>query len=168
MTEAKTSIAGTPADRVAVIVDPDLDPQTVRRAIAGSGVIGLLGAEVLELTKDRVVMSLPVGPNTHQPVGILHGGVSALLAETAASFGGAISAPPGHYAVGIEINASHLRSMVEGTLIAVATPVRKGRTLHVWNIALSDESGRAICDARCTLAIRPTADEQADGGDPEA
>jgi uncharacterized protein (TIGR00369 family) len=151
-----------------LIVDPDIDMELVRRATSGSGVIGLLGVKVHELTRDRVVMSLPVGPKTHQPGGVLHGGVSALLAESAASFGGAISAPPGYFAVGIEINASHLRSMVEGTLTAVATPARKGRTIHVWDIALTDETGRAICDARCTLAIRPSANPQSEAASPEA
>lgn len=142
-------------DATRPIIGADVDPDFVRRAIADAGVIGLLGVEVLELSKERVVMSLPVGPNTHQPGGLLHGGVSALLAESAASFGAAISAGPDHYAVGIEINASHLRSMVSGTLIATATPARRGRTIHVWDITLADETGRAICDARCTLAIRP-------------
>ena len=155
MTEGSPSTDGIAAEDL--IVGPDIDGDVIRRVSAGSGVIGLLGVKVHELSRDRVVMSLPVGPNTHQPNGVLHGGVSALLAESAASFGGAISAPPGHFVMGIEINASHLRSMVEGTLTAVATPARKGRTIHVWDIALTDETGRAICDARCTLAVRPGA-----------
>jgi 1,4-dihydroxy-2-naphthoyl-CoA hydrolase len=154
------SSAGAPGP----IVGPDVDLELVRRATAQSGVIGLLGVAVLELTRDRVVLSVPVGPKTHQAFGILHGGVSALLAESAASFGAAISAPPGQVAVGIEISASHLRPMVVGTLTAVATPARKGRTIHVWDIALSDEAGRAICDARCTVAIRPRAEPTTDTG----
>jgi uncharacterized protein (TIGR00369 family) len=158
MPESSASTQRSTTDATGPILDPDADPAVVRRVVAGSGVIGLLGVKVLELSKERVVMSLPVGPKTHQPGGILHGGVSALLAESAASFGAAISAPPDHYAMGIEINASHLRSMTEGTLTAVATPARKGRTIHVWDIVLSDETGRAICDARCTVAIRPRAD----------
>jgi 1,4-dihydroxy-2-naphthoyl-CoA hydrolase len=139
-------------------VGPGVDPQMVERTLASPGVHGLLGIEVLELDQDRVVMSVPVGPRTHQASGILHGGVSALLAESAASFGAAISAPAGHFAVGVELNASHLRPMVTGTLTAVATPARKGRTLQVWNVSLSDETGRAICEARCTVAIRPHID----------
>jgi len=152
MTEIPAPTGGRPADP---IVDPDVDPELVEGAVGGSGVIGLLGVEVRELTRERVVMALPVGPRVHQPGGILHSGVSALLAESAASFGAAISAQPGHSAVGIEINASHLRPIAEGMLIATATPARKGRTVHVWDIALTDESGLAICVARCTLAIRP-------------
>jgi 1,4-dihydroxy-2-naphthoyl-CoA hydrolase len=113
----------------------------------------LLGVEVIEATADRVVMRLPVNWKVHQPYGILHGGVSALLAESAASFGAALAAGPGRNVVGIELNASHLRSARDGHLTAVATPVRVGRTVQVWHIALADDDGRAICDARCTLAV---------------
>ncbi len=100
---------------------------------------------------------------THQPFGVLHGGVSALLAETAASFGGAVSVPPGQSVVGIELNASHLRPMTSGTLTAVATPVRKGRTIQVWDIALTDDDDRPICRARCTLAVIALPDQASPG-----
>ena len=113
----------------------------------------LLDVEILEAGPERVVMRLPVNWKVHQPYGILHGGISALLAETAASIGGAVSVPPGHQVVGIELNASHLRSMTDGVLTAVATPIRKGRTIQVWDIALADQDDRAICRARCTLAV---------------
>ena len=81
----------------------------------------LLGVEILEATGERVVMRLPIDWKVHQPYGILHGGVSALLAESAASFGGALAAQPGRGVVGIELNASHLRSVSDGHLTAVAT-----------------------------------------------
>ncbi len=113
----------------------------------------LLDVEILEATAERVVMRLPVTWKVHQPYGILHGGVSALLAESAASFGAAINAGPGKRVVGIEINASHLRGMTEGFLTATATPIRAGRTVQVWGISLTDDAGRAICEARCTLAV---------------
>jgi uncharacterized protein (TIGR00369 family) len=113
----------------------------------------LLAVEILEATPERVVMRIPVDWKVHQPYGILHGGVSALLAESAASFGGALAAGPGKSVVGIELNASHLRSLRDGHLTAAATPVRVGRTVQVWTIALSDDDGRAICQARCTLAV---------------
>ncbi|MCL4446126.1 MAG: PaaI family thioesterase [Actinobacteria bacterium] len=113
----------------------------------------LLGIELVEASSDKVVLSLPVTWKVHQPYGILHGGVSALLAESAASFGAALSAPDGCHVVGIELNASHLRSMSDGVLTAVATPIRKGRRVQVWSVQLSDDSGRAICTARCTLAV---------------
>jgi uncharacterized protein (TIGR00369 family) len=112
-----------------------------------------LGITILEVSSERVVCQLEVGPRVHQPYGILHGGVSALLAESAASIGGAHSVPEGKIVVGIELNASHLRSMTEGVLTATATPVRAGRTIQVWGIELTDEKGRMICVSRCTLAV---------------
>jgi len=113
----------------------------------------LLGVEVLEAVPERVVMRLPVDWRVHQPYGILHGGVSALLAESAASFGAALNVPAGRGVVGIELNASHLRSVGDGHLTARATPIRVGRTVQVWAIDLTDDDGRAICAARCTLAV---------------
>ncbi len=123
------------------------------RAVTDRTVLGVLGIETVEAGPDRVVMRVPVTERVHQPYGILHGGVSALLAESAASYGGALAAPPGHHVVGIELNASHLRPMREGVLTAVATPIRAGKTVQVWDIQLSDGGGRAICRARCTLAV---------------
>ena len=87
----------------------------------GENVHNLLGVEIVEATPDRVVLTLPVGPKVHQPYGILHGGVSALLAEGAASYGGALSVGPTHVVVGTEINCSHLRALSSGTLTATAT-----------------------------------------------
>jgi uncharacterized protein (TIGR00369 family) len=113
----------------------------------------LLDVEVVESAPDRVVLRLPVTWKVHQPYGILHGGVSALLAESAASLGAALAAGPERQVVGIELNASHLRSVREGYLTATATPLRVGRTVQVWSIALTDDDGRAICAARCTLAV---------------
>jgi 1,4-dihydroxy-2-naphthoyl-CoA hydrolase len=117
------------------------------------GVHGLLGVEMLETTPERVVLRLPVDWRVHQPYGILHGGVSALLAESAASLGAALAAGPGKGVVGIELNASHLRSLRQGHLTATATPVRVGRTVQVWRISLTDDDGRAICESRCTLSV---------------
>jgi 1,4-dihydroxy-2-naphthoyl-CoA hydrolase len=122
-------------------------------ALTGRGVTGLLGVVVREAGPERVVLELAVTPEVHQPFGVLHGGVSALLAESAASIGGSLSVAPSERAMGIELNASHLRAMRSGTLIATATPVRKGRTVHVWDIDLVDQDARPICRARCTLAI---------------
>ena len=119
----------------------------------GHDIHELLGVEMLEVTAERVVLRLPVDWRVHQPYGILHGGVSALLAESAASIGGALAAGPDRNVVGIELNASHLTSVRAGHLTAVATPVRKGRTIQVWAISLTDDDGRAVCEARCTLAV---------------
>jgi uncharacterized protein (TIGR00369 family) len=113
----------------------------------------LLDVEMVEAGPERVVLRLPVNWKVHQPYGILHGGVSALLAESAASMGAAINAGPERKVVGIELNASHLRSVRQGHLTATATPIRAGRTVQVWAISLTDDEGRAICAARCTMAV---------------
>jgi 1,4-dihydroxy-2-naphthoyl-CoA hydrolase len=113
----------------------------------------LLDVEVLEAESTRVVLRLPVTWKVHQPYGILHGGVSALLAESAASLGASLAAGPDRQVVGIEINASHLRSLRDGHLTATATPLRAGRTVQVWSISLTDDEQRVICQARCTLAV---------------
>jgi len=114
-----------------------------------------LGVEVVLATPDKVVLRLDVGPKVHQPFGILHGGVSALLAESAASIGGFLSVAPKEIVVGTELNCSHLRSMESGTLTATATPFRKGRSVHVWGIELRDDAERLVCVARCTLQVLP-------------
>jgi uncharacterized protein (TIGR00369 family) len=122
----------------------------------------LLEVETLEAGPERVVMRVPVNWRVHQPFGILHGGVSALMAESAASLGAFLAAGPERRVVGIELNASHLRSVREGHLIADATPVRVGRTVQVWRIGLTDDQGRPICEARCTLAVLDAPDGAAE------
>ena len=112
-----------------------------------------LGIEIVEVGPEKVVLRVEVGPKVHQPYGILHGGVSALMAEGAASIGGAVSVGADEIVVGTELNCSHLRSMTSGTLTATATPVRTGRTVHVWAIDLTDDKNRLICVARCTLQV---------------
>lgn len=118
-----------------------------------TGVHATLDISVVEASPDKVVVQMPVTPRVHQPYGIVHGGISALLAESAASLGAGISVPPGHQVVGIELNASHLRAVRHGMLTATATPVRKGRTVQVWAISLTDQAGRRTCEARCTLSV---------------
>jgi uncharacterized protein (TIGR00369 family) len=131
----------------------DKDFEAMAAAIESSGVQATLGIKVGSISAERVVLSMPVGPAVHQPAGLLHGGVSALLAETAASIGSGAAAPPGKMIVGIELSASHLRGMTEGILTADATPIRLGRSVHVWHISLTDQDGRLICDAKCTVAV---------------
>ncbi len=115
-----------------------------------------LGIEMKEVSKDKVVATMTVGPKVHQPFGLLHGGASVVLAESAASVGAAMNIDLStHRAVGIEINANHLRSKRDGLVTAIATPIHKGRNTHVWSIEIKDEDGKLICTSRCTLAIIP-------------
>jgi 1,4-dihydroxy-2-naphthoyl-CoA hydrolase len=115
-----------------------------------------LGIRALEVTADRVVLEMDIGPKVHQPMGLLHGGASAVLAESAASMGAYMNCDvEKEFAVGTDLNISHLRARRDGVLKAVAKPIRKGRTIHVWNIDLVDENGEPVAAARCTLAVRP-------------
>jgi 1,4-dihydroxy-2-naphthoyl-CoA hydrolase len=115
-----------------------------------------LGIEIVEATKERVVARMPVGPKVHQPFGLLHGGASVVLAETAASTGGWMQIDQAkERIVGIEINANHLRAKRDGMLTAVALPLHIGRRTHVWDVRISDEEGKLVCISRCTVAVVP-------------
>jgi 1,4-dihydroxy-2-naphthoyl-CoA hydrolase len=117
-------------------------------------VMELLGIEHREVTKEKIVLTMPVTPKTHQPWGSLHGGVSVVLAETAATMGATMNIDQEkQLAVGIEINASHIRPKREGIITATATPVHIGHTASVWAIRITDEKDNLICLSRCTLAI---------------
>jgi 1,4-dihydroxy-2-naphthoyl-CoA hydrolase len=117
------------------------------------GITGKLGVEFVELTPGRVVATMPVDERHHQPFGYLHGGVSAVLAESVASVGGYLNCPPGKAAFGAEINASHVRPKREGTLKAVGVPAHLGRTSQVWEIHITDENEKTVCVSRCTVAV---------------
>jgi uncharacterized protein (TIGR00369 family) len=117
------------------------------------GITGKLGVEFVELTPGRVVATMPVDERHHQPFGYLHGGVSAVLAESVASVGGYLNCPAGKAAFGAEINASHVRPKREGTLKAVGVPAHLGRTSQVWEIHITDENEKTVCVSRCTVAV---------------
>ena len=124
------------------------------RAIPITGLPTALGIEMLELTKERVVATMPVDDRTRQPFGLLHGGASIALAETVASFGAALFIDrERHAAVGQEVNGNHLRPKTDGVVRAVAVPVHVGRSTQVWSIEIRDEEERLVCISRCTMAI---------------
>jgi uncharacterized protein (TIGR00369 family) len=115
---------------------------------------GALGIELLELSAERVVATMPVDDRTRQPFGLLHGGASIALAETVASLGAAANVDRTRFAaVGLEINGNHLRPKMDGVVKATAVPVHVGRTTQVWSIEIRDEQERLVCISRCTLAI---------------
>jgi len=116
--------------------------------------LATLGIEIVEATKARVVATMPVGPKVHQPFGLLHGGASVSLAETVASVAAYLNVDPvTEMAVGVEINANHLRAKRDGTVTATATPLHVGRRTQVWDVRIVDEEGKAVCVSRCTLAV---------------
>ena len=112
-----------------------------------------LGIRTEERTPERVVMVMDVTPRLHQPHGLLHGGASLALAETAASVAANLNCAEGYVALGQEINANHIRGARAGTLRAVASPLHVGRSSQVWSIEIRDDAGRLICISRCTLAV---------------
>ena len=113
-----------------------------------------LGMKLLEASPGRVVISMPVDHRTHQPLGLLHGGASVALAETAASMGGwMLVAEQGKAVVGQEINANHLRSVRSGIVKAVGECIYQGKNSQVWEIKIYDEKERMLCISRCTLAV---------------
>ena len=112
-----------------------------------------LGIEFLEVGDDFIRARAPVDARTRQPVGILHGGVSVLLAETLGSCGAAFSSPDGHRAVGLDINANHIRSVSDGWVTGIARPIHVGRTTHVWQIEMTNGAGQLTCVSRITMAI---------------
>jgi uncharacterized protein (TIGR00369 family) len=120
---------------------------------ATGGLAKSMGIEIIEATAERVVARMPVDGNT-QPYGILHGGASCVLAETVGSLGSALHAGPDRIAMGIEINASHHRSVSGGNVTAVATRLHGGRTLASYEIVISDDQNRRICTARLNCALR--------------
>jgi uncharacterized protein (TIGR00369 family) len=117
-----------------------------------------LGIEFLEVGDDFIRARAPVDPRTRQPMGILHGGISVVLAETLGSCGAACAAPPGHRVVGLDINANHLRSASDGWVVGTGRPVHVGRSTQVWQIEISNERGQLTCVSRITMAVlTPTA-----------
>ena len=118
------------------------------------GMAHAIGIELITLTADKVVATMPVDERTRQPFGLLHGGASAALAETVASLGAFMNIDEEtHAAVGVELNANHIRGKHSGIVTATALPLHRGRTTHVWDIRIVDEEGALVCASRCTLAI---------------
>jgi uncharacterized protein (TIGR00369 family) len=139
----------------------DGDPETASLPDTLGGVAELLSIEIEDMSPERVTATMPVTPDHHQPFGMLHGGVSVVLAESAASVGGHLAAPSGHTAVGIEVNANHVRSVQEGRLTATATPLHTGRSTQVWTIEIRNEDNQLVCASRCTLAVVEQTDPSA-------
>ena len=114
-----------------------------------------LGVKIVEASGERVVLSMEVTPKVHQYVGIMNGGISLYLAETAASIGVVAGADLSRVTpVGVEINANHLRAVSRGVLRVEATPIHSGRTMSVWKIDITNEKGKLVCTSRLTMFIQ--------------
>ncbi|OKK19115.1 thioesterase [Streptomyces sp. CB00455] len=108
---------------------------------------------ILEASAERVVATMPVEGNT-QPYGLLHGGASAVLAETLGSVGAMMHGGITKVAVGVDLNCTHHRGVRSGLVTGVATPVHRGRSTATYEVVISDEQDRRVCTARLTCLLR--------------
>ncbi len=114
-----------------------------------------LGVKIVETTAERVVLTMEVTPKVHQYVGIMNGGVSLYLTETAASIGAVASADLTKVTpVGVEINANHIRAVSKGMLTVTATPIFPGRTMSIWQIDITNDRGKLVCTGRCSILLQ--------------
>jgi 1,4-dihydroxy-2-naphthoyl-CoA hydrolase len=113
-----------------------------------------MGMTLVESSPERVVITMPVAGNT-QPFGLLHGGASAVLVETAGSLGAGLHAGPDHMVVGLDVNCTHHRAASAGTVTATATPISLGRTVTCYQVTVVDDEDRPVCTGRLTCLIRP-------------
>ncbi|MBA4247497.1 MAG: thioesterase [Microbacterium sp.] len=137
------------------LLPPDLDPELYERLVStgGGALCQKMGIEFLELSAERSVATMPVAGNT-QVIGLLHGGAHVVLGESLGSISSAIHAGAGRYAVGIEINATHNRSITEGLVTATCTALVLGRTLCTHEIVMTDDQGRRLSTVRMTNMLR--------------
>lgn len=117
--------------------------------------LGHLGVEIVEIGDDYLRARMPVDYRTQQPFGLLHGGASAVLAESVGSWSSYLTTPPGEYQVlGLEINVSHLRPARSGYVYGTARPVRLGSVVHVWDIRITDEAEVLLSISRLSTSVR--------------
>ena len=125
-------------------------------ASRGNTLLDALGIRCTEIGDDFVRGTMPVDGRTHQPYGLLHGGASVALAETLGSLAGNLCLDADkEYAVGLDINANHVRAVSKGIVTGTARPLHIGRTTQVWEIRIEDEAQKLVCISRLTLAVVP-------------
>ncbi|HEY0428659.1 MAG TPA: PaaI family thioesterase [Pyrinomonadaceae bacterium] len=132
-----------------------MDKKELFKQTADNDLMRFLGVSINVAEKERVVLTMEVTPKVHQYVGIMNGGVSLYLCETAASIGVVAGADLSRVTpVGIEINANHLRAVSRGILTVEAKPIYSGRTMSVWNIEITNEKGKLVCTSRCSILLK--------------
>ena len=128
-------------------------PEQIQRTAANS-MSGHIGLKITEIGPDYVRGTMPVDQRTKQPYGRLHGGANVVLAEELGSFGANMCLDPAEaFAVGLEINANHLRGVTSGTVTGTARPLHIGRSTQVWEIRIENEAGELACISRLTIAV---------------
>lgn len=122
--------------------------------LCSNSAVSHLGIEISAFGEDWIEAIMPVDHRTTQPFGLLHGGISVALAETIGSLAGYLAIEENKIAVGLDINAHHLRSVKQGIVTAKATPISLNRNIHVWQIDIRDEQDKLCCVSRLTLSIK--------------
>jgi 1,4-dihydroxy-2-naphthoyl-CoA hydrolase len=117
-----------------------------------------LGIEFTSIEANQITAKMPVNNKTRQPMGILHGGASVVLAETLGSIASylVLKDPTKQQPVGLEINANHIRSVKSGFVYGSVTPIHVGRTTHIWDIKIVNEEQKLVCISRLTVAVLET------------
>ncbi|MFT3743436.1 MAG: PaaI family thioesterase [Pyrinomonadaceae bacterium] len=132
-----------------------MEKTSLLKSVADNELMQFLGVKIVEATGERVVLTMEVTPKVHQYVGIMNGGVSLYLCETAASIGVVAGADLTKVTpVGVEINANHLRAVSKGVLTVEASPIHSGRSMSVWKIEITNEKGKLVCTSRLTMFIQ--------------
>lgn len=118
--------------------------------------VGHIDINFVEAGDDFLRATMPVDARTHQPYGLLHGGASVALAETMGSVASMLCVDPKvNAAVGLEINANHVRGVTSGMVIGTVRPIHIGRSTHVWDIRIENEEAKLVCVSRLTVAVIP-------------
>lgn len=132
-----------------------MDRSELIKRTAENELMQFLGVKIVEAESDRVVLSMKVTPKVHQYIGIMNGGVSMYLAETAASIGVVANADLTKVTpVGVEINANHIRAVSKGTITVTAKPIFPGRTMSIWQIDITNDKGKLVCTGRCSVLLQ--------------
>ena len=132
-----------------------MDKAQLIKDTAANPLMQFLGVKIEKAEADHVVLTMEVTPKVHQYVGIMNGGVSLYLCETAASVGTVAGVDLTKFTpVGIEINANHLRAVSKGIITVEAKTVYSGRTLNVWQVDITNDKGKLVCTGRCTVLIQ--------------
>ena len=132
-----------------------MDKEALVRDTGDNELMKFLGVRIVEVTAEKVVLTMEVTPKVHQYVGIMHGGISLYLSETAASIGAVANADLTKVTpVGVEINGNHVRAVSKGILTVTSVPVFTGRTMAVWQTEIRNEKDKLVCTSRCTFALQ--------------
>lgn len=126
----------------------------VMNSFSNNTMVSHLGIEFTEIGDDYLKARMPVDNRTHQPLGLLHGGASVVLAETLGSSAGSMCVTyPDEYVVGLEINANHIKSVRSGWVTGITKPIHLGKKTHIWEIKIFNENEELVCISRITLAV---------------